>query len=251
MIDLVPVTEPSVQLVFPSTFRTEVAKLASAYRVCYSPKSAMEAVANTMFDEESLEYLMERMKTEHTSPLEHVSFTFAISDVSRNFSHQFVRTRVGFSVSQQSQRYVSPIENGEFRFVMPHGLSLDQGLVFSEAVRASVESFERAVDSGVNIEDARALLPSCAATSMMVTINYAALLHMADNRLCTLAQREYRMVVSGMRSQIMQSVPALGELIQPKCGVHRQGFCDESVKDWETCPLGKGVRPHKSVETSA
>ena len=251
MINLVPITEPNVQLVFPDSFHREVQKLAAAYKVCYSSDSAAQVVADTMFSEGNLEYLMERMKTEHTSPLEHVSFSFANSDVSRNFSHQFVRTRVGFSVSQQSQRYVSPLESGEFRYILPHGLEGTQKMIFVESVGDAVDAYERAAKSGMPMEDARAILPSCAATSMMITINYAALLHMADNRLCTLAQREYRMVVSGMRSQIMQSLPALGELIQPKCGVHRQGFCDESVKDWEACPLGKGVRPHKLVETGA
>ena len=249
MINLSPVTEPQVHMIYPQAFRNEVNKLAAAYKVCYSEKPALEVVHEVNASEGNLEYLMERMKTEHTSPLEHISFTFAISDVSRNFSHQFVRTRVGFSVSQQSQRYV--VNDNEFRYVLPHGLSEEEELRFKMSVANAVTAYEYAVKNGVNGEDARALLPSCAATSMLVTINYAALLHMADNRLCTLAQREYRMVVSGMRSQIVQLVPELGEMIQPKCGAHRQGFCDESYKDWEACPLGKGVRPHKLVETGA
>ena len=42
----------------------------------------------------------------HSSVLEHASFTFAISDVSRSLTHQLVRHRIA-SYSQQSQRYVN------------------------------------------------------------------------------------------------------------------------------------------------
>ena len=42
----------------------------------------------------------------HTSIIEHTSFTFAISDVSRSLTHQLVRHRIA-SYAQQSQRYVN------------------------------------------------------------------------------------------------------------------------------------------------
>ena len=45
----------------------------------------------------------------HTSVVEHTSFTFAISDVSRSLTHQLVRHRIA-SYSQQSQRYVNLTE---------------------------------------------------------------------------------------------------------------------------------------------
>ena len=46
------------------------------------------------------------LKLGHTSVIEHASFTFAISDVSRSLTHQLVRHRIA-SYSQQSQRYVN------------------------------------------------------------------------------------------------------------------------------------------------
>ena len=41
----------------------------------------------------------------HESPLEHISFTFAVEGISRACSHQLVRHRLA-SYSQQSQSYV-------------------------------------------------------------------------------------------------------------------------------------------------
>ncbi len=44
----------------------------------------------------------------------------------------------------------------------------------------------------------------------------------------------------------MNVAPDLGRYLQPKCGEHRLGYCDESEKDWAACPIGR-VRPHKEV----
>ena len=79
-----------------------------------------------------------------------------------------------------------------------------------------------------------------------ITVNFASLLHMCDLRLCTRAQWEFRKVAALMRSEVMKVVPELGRYLQPKCGEHRLGYCDESEKDWAACPIGR-VRPHKDA----
>jgi thymidylate synthase (FAD) len=50
------------------------------------------------------------------SPMEHISFSFGIEGVSRTLTHQLVRHRIGVSVSQKSQRYVS---EGQFEYITP------------------------------------------------------------------------------------------------------------------------------------
>ena len=49
-----------------------------------------------------------------------------------------------------------------------------------------------------------------------------------------------------MRAQINRKFPDLAQYIQPKCGDKRWGYCDESVEDWEKCPIGK-KRPQKKM----
>jgi thymidylate synthase (FAD) len=51
-------------------------------------------------------------------------------------------------------------------------------------------------------------------------------------------------MVALMRREVVKVAPELASYIQPKCGEKRAGYCDEPVKDWEACPMGK-VRPHK------
>ncbi|WP_322818375.1 FAD-dependent thymidylate synthase, partial [Tepidiforma sp.] len=108
------------------------------------------------------------------------------------------------------------------------------------------ELYERMVEAGVPAEDARFLLPNATNTNFKVTVNLQSLLHICDLRLCTRAQWEFRKVAALMRAEVMKVEPMLGRMLQPKCGEHRLGYCDESEKDWAACPIGR-VRPHKDV----
>jgi hypothetical protein len=46
----------------------------------------------------------------------------------------------------------------------------------------------------------------------------------------------------GQRAPAARS--SIGDVDQPKCGEKRWGYFDESVEDWEKCPIGR-KRPHK------
>ena len=92
--------------------RDPLQKLYGAYRTCYTPKTPAEVwteIRDGQIPEGKIrEFVQERLKTGHASPLEQVVFWFGISGVSRALSHQFVRHRIGISFEQQSQRYVRP-----------------------------------------------------------------------------------------------------------------------------------------------
>jgi thymidylate synthase (FAD) len=220
-----------------------------AYRTCYSALTPSQIV-DRIDDEritraQMLDFVDERLKTGHVSPLEQVWFEFAISGVSRAFSHQFVRHRVGISFEQQSQRYVV-YKRGRFPYTVPDTV---QRAGFADRVDALMQDvgslYEEMVAAGVPGEDARFILPNATNTNFKVTINFAALLHVADLRLCTRAQWEFRRVVSSMRAEVYRAYPELAAQLQPKCGERRMGYCDESLQSWEACPIGR-KRPHKT-----
>ena len=52
-------------------------------------------------------------------------------------------------------------------------------------------------------------------------------------------------MVAMMRAEIKHVLPEIAVFLQPKCGEKRMGYCDESLEDWQKCPLGR-VRPHKA-----
>ncbi len=226
-----------------------VRSLYIAYRVCYSaltPIQILERIDDERIGrEQMLTFVEERLKTGHVSPLEQVWFEFALSGVSRAFSHQFVRHRVGISFEQQSQRYVV-YKKGRFPFTTPDTVR-EAGFVDRyEAMMNQIGSlYEEMVAAGVPGEDARFVLPNAANTNFKITINFAALLHVADLRLCTRAQWEFRRVVSQMRAEVYRAYPDLASQLQPKCGERRMGYCDESLEAWQNCPIGR-KRPHKS-----
>ena len=173
-------------------------------------------------------------------------FEFGISGVSRAFSHQFVRHRIGISFEQQSQRYVK-FKDARFPYAIPESV---QRAGMADKMKGAFEEigrlYQELLDAGVPAEDARFLLPNATSTNFKVVVNFQELLHICDLRLCTRAQWEFRKVAAMMRGEVMKAVPALGRYLQPKCGEFRLGYCDESEKDWEACPIGR-VRPHKDA----
>jgi thymidylate synthase (FAD) len=225
-------------------------KLYAAFRTCYSsdtPIEIWEKIETEKISREKIrEFIGERLKTGHASPLEQVVFWFAIAGVSRSLSHQFVRHRIGISFEQQSQRYVK-FKQDKLAFVMPESwkrAQLDDE--FAELLAKTSELYAKALKAGIPAEDARFVLPNAAPTNFHVMVNFAEMLHICDLRLCVRAQWEIRRMVALMRAEIKRVLPEIAVFLQPKCGENRMGYCDESLEDWAKCPLGR-VRPHKSA----
>src|SRR5512147_2402909 len=229
--------------------RDPLTKLYGAYRTCYTPKTPGEVWAEIESGHVSpatiRQFIAERLKTGHASPLEQVVFWFGISGVSRALSHQFVRHRIGISFEQQSQRYVKYKED-RLDYVTPKTWEKTPGMAeeYERLMREITRVYRLAVEKGIPAEDARFVLPNATPTHFQIMVNFTELLHIADLRLCWRAQWEIRQMVAMRRREVMRAVPELGAWLQPKCGERRTGYCDEPRKDWEQCPLGK-VRPHK------
>jgi thymidylate synthase (FAD) len=225
-------------------------KLYAAFRTCYSAESPIEIwekiEAEKISHEKIRGFIGERLKTGHASPLEQIVFWFGISGVSRSLSHQFVRHRIGISFEQQSQRYVK-FKEDRLAYVMPQSWERAQlGDDFREHLAHTSELYARALKAGIPAEDARFVLPNAAPTNFHVMVNFAEMLHICDLRLCVRAQWEIRRMVAMMRAEIKRVLPEIAVFLQPKCGENRMGYCDESLEDWQKCPLGR-VRPHKSA----
>jgi len=229
--------------------RDPLTKLYGAYRTCYTAKTPREVwseiEAGKIQKDQIRAFVQERLKTGHASPLEQVVFWFGISGVSRSLSHQFVRHRIGISFEQQSQRYVKYQED-RLDWVRPRTWEGIPGMKdeYDRLMKEITRVYRLALERGIPAEDARFVLPNATPTNFQVMVNFAELLHIADLRLCWRAQWEIRRMVALMRREIVKAVPEIGGYLQPKCGERRMGYCDEPLKDWEACPLGK-VRPHK------
>ncbi len=219
-----------------------------AYRTAYSSLTPMQIDRRIqdgrITHEQMAEFIDRRLQAGHSSPLEQVWFEFGISGVSRAFSHQFVRHHIGISFEQQSQRYVK-FKDASFPYTVPQSVQrAGMAAKMDETFTQLGKLYQELLDAGVPAEDARFILPNATSTNFKVVVNLLELLHICDLRLCTRAQWEFRKVASLMRSEVNRSFPELGRYLQPKCGEHRLGYCDEDYEAWEKCPIGR-KRPHK------
>ena len=155
------------------------------------------------------------MESGHASPVEHVSFTFALGGVSRALTHQLVRHRIA-SYSQQSQRYV---DGSDFDYLIPpeirknpEALARFEGIMreIGSAYRDLKGLLEEAGRTGSKAnEDARFVLPQATASNIVVTMNCRALLNFFEHRCCRRAQWEIRHVADEMLALCRGVLPAL------------------------------------------
>lgn len=116
--------------------------VASAAKLCYSPVGVDE-IQEKMTQEQIDEFVNKLASMGHESPVEHVTFTFAIEGISRVTTHQLVRHRIA-SYSQQSQRYVK-LE--QFEYIVPPEIEKipEAKALFIETMERDQEAYDELV----------------------------------------------------------------------------------------------------------
>lgn len=172
------------------------------------------------------------IKSGHGTPTRPMRFLFEISEVSRAFSHEFVRHEVGVAKVQRSQRYVN--EDG-FGYVTPKslkdkdfGVSV-RGICFDidfDDLQSIVEQFYNgAMEQGIKAEDARYALTNATHTKLHVSFDFEGLQQFCYRRCCTRAQWEIREVAEAIRLAVLQELPFLEPHLGAPCHIH--GYCPE------------------------
>ncbi|MCR5123059.1 MAG: FAD-dependent thymidylate synthase [Ruminococcus sp.] len=212
--------------------------IAAAAKLCYS-NADVDTLLDGLDEAKTASFLEMLTSIGHESPVEHVSFTFAVEGISRACSHQLVRHRIA-SYSQQSQRYVS-MEN--FPYVTPPEIASlpEANALFEEEMKRCADAYDklaalltekhcktflaegldektarqRAVKKAN--EDARFVLPNACETKIIVTMNARTLMHFFRLRCCNRAQWEIREVACEMLRLACKAAPALFKNAGPAC----------------------------------
>lgn len=211
--------------------------IASAAKLCYSSSSVEDILEG--LDEKNVQNFLQRlMSYGHASPIEHVSFTFAVEGVSRSLTHQLVRHRIA-SYSQQSQRYV---KLNQFEYIVPPEIAKDDNArqVFIEAMEKSQKAYdeianilkEKYINNGMNklsaekkaIEDARYVFPNACESKVVLTMNARSLMNFFEHRCCNRAQWEIHALADEMLRQVRKVAPILFKNAGPSCV---NGSCPE------------------------
>ncbi len=196
--------------------------VAVAARLCYSPVG-VDDLMDKLGDEDIKKLVRFVIKSGHHSTTEHVSFTFAVEGVSRALTHQLVRHRIA-SYNQQSQRYVKFKDN--FEYITPPAIekSREAKKKYDSLISDVHNLYKELLDSGIEAEDARYILPNASETKIIVSMNGRELLHFFTVRCCNRAQWEIRELATSMLKQVKKVAPVVFEKAGPNC---LRGPCPE------------------------
>jgi flavin-dependent thymidylate synthase len=159
--------------------------------------------------QEHWEYMQDTIK----SSFEFVDYIFRIEGVSKNFTHQLVRTRTG-SYQQEASRAIDLSDN---KTVIPDALNEYQRELFISGVEDANAHYKALLSAGVHLQDARGILASNMETKITVKFNLRTMHDTSKLRLCARAQGEYQKVFRAMREEVIKVHPWAEDAIQVHC----------------------------------
>ncbi|MBR3739493.1 MAG: FAD-dependent thymidylate synthase [Clostridia bacterium] len=205
------------------------------------PLETIEEAASTCYNSEPSpdgKIMMACYRSGHHSVLEHTSFSFKITGVSRSLLAQLTRHRVGDAFSVQSQRYCA--EDG-FGYVTPPSIQKNERakMLYDQLMEniSSVYTLLKSLE--VPQEDSRFVLPNACETVITFTTNLRELIHICNERLCSRAQWEIRAMTQAMVNEVVKVFPECKEMLVPKC---------EKNKNYPYCPERQCCGRHKQLK---
>jgi thymidylate synthase (FAD) len=167
---------------------------------------------------DQMEYFANILRSQHGSVLEHASYSFALRDVSRVFTHELVRHRAGSAFSQESLRYVRLTDIG---FRIPPALEPVRDQVVSLVEQLEEFQVSAAEELGIDEEGLpfhvkkevtsalRRLAPIGLSTDIVWTANVRTLRHVIEMRTAPGAEEELRLVFDRIALIMRDEAPGL------------------------------------------
>jgi thymidylate synthase (FAD) len=187
-----------------------------AGRICYKSFGVGLNPNVTKIRKDSRDYIQNTLAKGDGSIFEHSSCTFAFLNVSRVFTHELVRHRVGVAISQESLRYVRPTSLG---FWLPPELEDKKTKVKAivERMEENYRELESAYDwDGMDFDvkkritsALRRVAPDGMATSIIWTANHRTIRHVIAMRTAESAEVEIRYVFDKVARIMKERFPLI------------------------------------------
>jgi len=177
------------------------------------------------------DYLANILKVKHESVLEHATYSFMFCDVSRVFTHELVRHRVGCAISQESLRYVRLEDLGQW---LPDCIQDDPMMVkLFKATFEHLEALQKRMAEHFGLDDPgkpfarkkevtsamRRIAPIGLATNIGWSANIRTLRHVIAMRTSLAAEEEIRLVFDEVAKIMQREAPyAFGDLKRSEDG---------------------------------
>lgn len=189
-----------------------LANIAAAGRVCYQSESKSDNAA----------FVRKRIGQGHESILEHEKISVRII-CDRGVSHELVRHRIA-SYSQESTRYCNYSKGkfgSELTFIRPYwdDRSISAEMIrlracWQEACLNAEWSYKKMIDAGCTPEAARAVLPNCLKTEVVMTANLREWRHFFKLRCAPAAHPDMRIIANMLLTAFKDVVPVVFDDIE-------------------------------------
>jgi flavin-dependent thymidylate synthase len=139
------------------------------------------------------------------SSWEFVEYKFLINNVTRGFTHQFVRTRTA-SYAQQTMRVLNV--GGWTYGTGPTVADNDERKAeYADCMKRIASTYDDLIAMGAKIEDARGVLPTNIHTNIVAKFDLRIMADTARKRASGRTQGEYREVMDLMKAEVMRVHP--------------------------------------------
>lgn len=161
-------------------------------------------------------YLADITKTKLGTPAEMVHFVWLIRGVTRAWTHQAVRYRVGTAYVQESMRFLG--HKGVYKVLLTDKLAKhpesEEAQHYSRTVCDSVVAYVDLIDNGIPDQDARGVLPTNILTSLFWDMSLSTLMHVYNTRVCCQAQTgEWVPILLKMKDELRYCCPEVAEMV--------------------------------------
>lgn len=194
------IVEPSVEIIDELNQDAILRKLELCGRVCYKSEDRIT--------EDSAErFIRSIINRGHESVLEHVSFTVRfVTD--RAIANELTRHRLA-SFSQESTRYV---KYNDIEVIKPIEFADEsEEQRWFDSCDNDEFIYSLLIGYGTKPENARAVLPLCTKTELVMTANIREWRHILKLRLSRAAHPDMRYLMGLLSDQLIQSLPVLFE----------------------------------------
>lgn len=198
-----------VEFVLPPAAKVTLLSITKypAYVLSVVTRGYTQVYDGNIMENEITDMLDQIHRTRLQTPLEFVNMVWLLNDVSRAFTHQLVRYRMGTAYVQESMRFADKRKSPKV-LITPevYNKSAEREL-YETAVMEAFDSYDKMIEAGVPIQDARGVIPHHVLTNIFFSCNLKTLAHIYEQRTCCQAQHhEWPDVMRQMKMALPESV---------------------------------------------
>lgn len=199
------IIEPKVEIITPINGEELLKHLETVGRVCYKSEDKIT-------EDSAKKFVGGIIKRGHEAVIEHFNITVKFT-TDRGISHEIVRHRVA-SYAQESTRYCNYSKEkfgDEITVVKP--VDIKEGTQSYEdwimAMICAENSYMMLINNGCTPQTARAVLPTCTKTELMVTMNMREWRHFIKLRSSKAAHPDIRVLAIDLLKQFKEKIPVI------------------------------------------